>query len=255
MTNDAASFSLFVGPKARLIPARGNAPGIGAAMKQGLKARPMPWSAPNVLFVPFDAVPFQELAEFVFERLLGVMRFLGINVRRQGAQVSRADGEDTVTHLPREIPKGRCLSLEPFGGRRFQFFNQLGDGDRPRQTNRKMDVVRYATSAIAFASGVSSDRGEVRMQIRADRFSQPGMTVLGAEDNVDQHESQRLCHGEDYRSGLQPSGSVPVHPRGVAPGWYGARLRRLCGLAPTRTGPGASALRVFGLCGQALKAS
>jgi hypothetical protein len=52
------------------------------------------------------------------------------------------------------------------------------------------------------------------------------VAILGAEDEVDQHESQRLWHGEDYRSGFQPSGSGPVVTRGVAPGWYRARLRR-----------------------------
>jgi hypothetical protein len=51
------------------------------------------------------------------------------------------------------------------------------------------------------------------------------MAILRAEDDVDQHESERLCHGEDYRSGLQPSGSVRVLTRGVAPGWYRAGLR------------------------------
>jgi hypothetical protein len=51
------------------------------------------------------------------------------------------------------------------------------------------------------------------------------VAILGAKDDVDQYESERLCHGEDYRAGLQPSGAGPVVTRGVAPGWYRAGLR------------------------------
>jgi hypothetical protein len=89
-----------------------------------------------------------------------------------------------------------------------------------------MDMVGDTADAVAFASRVSGDGGEVRMQVRSYRFGQLGMTILGAEDEVNQHESQRLCHCEDYRSGFQPSGLGRVVTRGVAPGWYRACLRR-----------------------------
>ena len=70
-----------IGLKARPIAAWGDAPGTWVGSSEGLKTRSMPFSCPDMLLVPIDAISLQKLPELVFERLLRVMLPLRVDQR------------------------------------------------------------------------------------------------------------------------------------------------------------------------------
>ena len=98
------------------------------------------------------------------------------------------------------------------------------------EANRKMDVVGDASGAVAFAASVSGHRGEVGVEGGAYCGFQVGNAVFCTEDKMNEKEGERLWHGEDYRSGLQPSGCGRSGTWGFAPGWYRTRLRRFASM-------------------------
>ncbi len=224
----AAKGSSDGGPKVRLIPAWGPAPGPGSSIFQGLKARSI-LSTPNMLFVPFDAITFEEPAELILKALLRVVGFLSVDVSDECAQIRRADREDAVASLPRKVMQQRGLRLEPLRRGRFQLFDELGDCERSRETDGKVYMIGNAADPITLASLVSRHSREVSMRRTANSIRQRGLPVFRAEDHVEQHVTQGVGHGEDYRSGFQPSKVWRDRTWGCAPGWYGTRLRRFRG--------------------------
>ena len=86
---------------------------------------------PDIAFVVFDSVFLEEVAVFVLESSRSVVFLLGVDVMQQGVDIRWPDGKGTVTALPRKGGQCRGLGFEPFGGRRFQFLDELGHGDRP----------------------------------------------------------------------------------------------------------------------------
>src|SRR5581483_1521834 len=85
-------------------------------------------SVPHVGFVEFDAVFFQEHAKLLLECSLLVVLLLIVNVSAKGRQIRRADGEAAVAALPRKSCEVGRLGFEPFGGRGFEDFHQVGNG-------------------------------------------------------------------------------------------------------------------------------
>ena len=122
------------------ISAYGATPWVsGNKPDQGPTARPIPTgrlsglckSIPDIAFIVFDSVFLEEGAVFVLEGARLVVLLLGVDVVEQSIQVGRADGKGTLTALP--CKGGQCgrLGFKPFGGRGFQFLDELGHGDRP----------------------------------------------------------------------------------------------------------------------------
>jgi hypothetical protein len=90
------------------------------------------------------------------------------------------------------------------------------------QTHGEMNMVGNATHTKTIALPISNEGCQISMQRRPDILIQQWLAILGAENNVDQHETQRLGHGANYKSGLQPSHSSRIGSWGFAPGWYQA---------------------------------
>jgi len=51
-------------------------------------------------------------------------------------------------------------------------------------------VIRHATDAIAFTTGIAGDDGEVGVQVGADIRLDESVAVLGAKDDVDDDQPQ-----------------------------------------------------------------
>ena len=207
-------------PKARLIPAWGEAPGMATPNFQGLKARPISPSVPHIPLIKFDPVFLQKRAKFILKRQLPVMRLLRIDVTNQRIQIHRPNGERPIASLPSELRQSRRLRLEPFGRRRFQLFHQLRHAQRARKTNGKVNVVRNTPHAKAFAFSITGNRGEVGMKRGTHRIIKNGSAIFGAKDHMDKEKRKRLGHRQNYKSGLQPSRMSGNGTWGYAPGWY-----------------------------------
>src|SRR6185312_14612538 len=100
------------GPKARPIPAWGETPGIAPSNIQGLKARPISPSIPDIPLVAFHPIFLEERTKFILKRLLAMMHFLRIDVLCQRIQIRRANGERPIAPLPSELRQSRRLGLE-----------------------------------------------------------------------------------------------------------------------------------------------
>jgi hypothetical protein len=207
-------------PTARPIPAWGEAPGTPNLNPQGLKARPIEASFPYIPLVPFDSIFLQQSSEFILKRMHPVMRLLRLDIPNQRLQISRPDGKRTIAALPCEPRQDRRFRLQPTRRRSLHSFHQFRDGHRPRQPNREMQMVGNAANAIAFASSISYQCGQIKIKFQTYSLIQNRRTILRAEDYMNQNKRERLSHRADYRSGLQPSRFRPCPSWGFAPCWY-----------------------------------
>ncbi len=155
-----------------------------------------------------------------------MMFFLHLDVLNQSTDVCRADRERTIPALPCEL----CYSLllHPFRRVGLQVRKQFRQTLRRMQPHCKMDMVRRAASAKAITLPVSRYRSQICMKPTTNGVVQKGRRPFVLPD-VNQHEAQRLRHGGDYKSGLQPS-AVPsqlpgaTHQAGISRA-FNARLR------------------------------
>ena len=72
----------------------------------------------------------------------------------------------------------------------------MRNGDGACQSNPEMDVVRHTARAIGFASGVPRHRGKVSVEMWTHSALEERQPILGAENDVDDNESQGLRHGQ-----------------------------------------------------------
>src|SRR5260370_9045294 len=112
-------------PTARPIPAWSAAPCTGAYSAQGLKARPIHNSIPQIPFIKFHSIFLEKCAELILKRLLAVMHFLAIDVIDQGTQVCRPNRERSISSLPRKLGQIGRFSLKPLRPRTFELFHPL----------------------------------------------------------------------------------------------------------------------------------
>ncbi len=207
-------------PKAQTIPAWGNAPGrVAYSDTQGLKARPITFSIPQISLIAFHTIFLEERTEFLLKRHLPVVRFLPVDVSNQRLQVSWPNRERSITSLPSKLRQPGRLSFEPFGRGRLQLFHQLRYIRRACQSNGKMYVVRNAPHAITLALRIAGNGSKIGVKPRPHRIIENGLSIFCAENNVNQNKRERLRHRVDYRAGIQPSYLVRA-TRTFTPGWY-----------------------------------
>ncbi len=81
------------------------------------------------------------------------------------------------------------------------------------QAHSKMNVIGNSADSKTITPDLTGHSGEVSMEQRANILIENRQTILSAEDDVNQSETQRLGHGADYMPGFQPS------PPSVARTW------------------------------------
>jgi hypothetical protein len=121
--------------------------------------------------------------------------------------------------LPRECRNP--LLLHPHGRSGFNLRNDLSRRSCRRQSHCKMNVVGNSAHSKALAIQLARGSGEISMEVRDDVFVDEWSPVFRAEDDMHQIETQRLRHGGDYMSGLQPSAVL-------ADTYLGLRPRLVC---------------------------
>lgn len=64
-------------------------------------------------------------------------------------------------------------------------FDVVGDGDGAGKAHGEMDVIGDAADPVDFAAGMSAECGEVGEGVGTDGVVEPGMAVLGGEDEME----------------------------------------------------------------------
>jgi hypothetical protein len=161
----------------------------------------------------------EKRAHLVLETPFDVVRLLRVDVVDQRADIRRADGKQTVSTLPREL--GYPLLFHPYRRSGFHLGYEFRCRSRRRQSDRKMNVVGNSTHSKALTIQFARGSGEIRMKIRNHVIVDERSPMFRAENDMHQIEAQRLRHGSDYMSGLQPSAVL-------ADTYLGLRPRLVC---------------------------
>ncbi len=207
-------------PKARPIPARGEAPRITPLQARALKARPITLSIPHISLIALDAISLQKRSHLVLKRMFAMILFLRLNILNQRIAVRWPNGECRVTALPGKFLQRWRFRLQPFGRRTLQFLDKIGNTFRSRDTDGEMNMIGHTSNAIAFTTRIANDNSEIGMQFATHIFARKRITLFRAEGNVYQQKTQRLGHDANYRSGFQPSSVSTPRSWGLAPRWY-----------------------------------
>ncbi len=144
---------------------------------------------PNIGLIVFDAVFFQEHQKLFLERTGAVVFFLLVDVGAEGIQIRGADRKASVAALPRKCRVVGRLCFQPFGRRGFQVLDEVGNGEGAGQSDGQMHVVGHAARTITFTSGVTRNRGEVRVKIGPRVGLEKWATILRTEDDVNDDEA------------------------------------------------------------------
>ena len=160
-------------------------------------------STPDIPLIEGHMVLHQKRAHLVLETPLRVVRLLPVDVPDQRVEIGGPYRKQTITALPRELR--HSLLFHPHRGCGLDFRDDLCRRTRRRNPQRKMDMVGYASGAKTFAAKFAGSTGKIGVQSRRSLIEDEWMTILGTEDYMHQIQAQRLRHGSDYMSGLQPS--------------------------------------------------
>jgi hypothetical protein len=120
-------------------------------------------SIPDVSFVVFDFVTAQKNPEFFLEGRLFVMIRLRLNVLFHRFELRLPDGKRAVFVLPAESPKILAFGFDPFRGTGFNLFDEIGDGDRPRQVAYDMQMVFHAADFMGVRFAAVANGRKVRI--------------------------------------------------------------------------------------------
>lgn len=166
---------------------------------RGLKARPITFSVPQMLFVALHSIFLEKRAELILKRMSLMMRLLRIDVAEQNLQICRPNRECTTSALPGKMRQFRQLDLQPLRGRSLQFPHDIGDIRLTRQSNRQVHMVRNAADAVTLAPCVAHDRGKICKQVWPHRLAQNRSAILCTEDQVNHYKRQRQRHSDEYK--------------------------------------------------------
>jgi hypothetical protein len=134
---------------------------------------------------------------------LEMVRLLLVDVMNQRAQRRRTYREQPIPALPREIRNS--LLLHPNGRTSLDFRHNLSGRSRRGQSHREMNVIGDPTHPKAFAIQLARSPRKVSVKSGSNLVIDQGSMLFRREDNMHQVEAQRLWHGDDFMSGLQPS--------------------------------------------------
>jgi hypothetical protein len=149
---------------------------------------------PQVPFIELYVVLFNHVEKFLLKSLPVMMLLLRIDVTDQVFQLAPTDGKASVAYLPGEITVLRRLRFNPGGGGLFDFLEEVGLGDSPRQSDREMDMVGNAADTVRFAMTVAASGSQVAVHSRPDGQVEPWTAIFSAEDDVDNDLAEGLRH-------------------------------------------------------------
>jgi hypothetical protein len=167
----------------------------------------------------------QKVTVFLFESHLRVVRPLTLYVPNRIRHMRMPDAERSVSILPGETTHPVEPLRNPFGGLAFESLHHVTQGHRRRVTEEEMHMVVKAADLKCFQTMRAANATEVAPDVFFDIGRQPGIAVLGGEDDVDVEGGERIglrgvtlgfrCrnatqknHGGPTTRGLKPTATV-----------------------------------------------
>ena len=187
---------------------------------EGLKARHIRRSSvPDITLIERNMIFLEKHAHLILKTPLAVMRLLLVNIPNERADICRADGKHSISALPGKSMD--ALLFHPCRRGCLDLRDNLCRCSRCGQSHRKMNVVSDSSYPEALTIQAARGSREIGVKTGQNVIVDQGNAVFRTEDNVDQIEAQRLRHGSDYMSGLQPSVDF-------ASAYLGLRPRLVC---------------------------
>ena len=155
-------------------------------------------------------------AHLVLKRPFPVVRLLRVDIPQQRSSIGRRHRKCSIPTLPRESFQPRSLRLQPSRRRRLHLADHLRDVPIRMNTDRQMHMIGNTTHAKTIAPGPTHHSGEIGRHINTHRLRQQRFAVLRTENHMNQNKRQRLRHGIDDRSGIQPSAIPQTRYLGLA---------------------------------------
>jgi hypothetical protein len=93
-----------------------------------------------------------------------------------------------------KIAEANSLSFNPFGRRRFQFFDDIDDFHVFVQKTKRVNMIVVTADQIAMAMHIIQCAGDVGKQFGADFLIQTMLPVFGAEDDMTDNSNEGLRH-------------------------------------------------------------
>ena len=96
---------------------------------------------PHVVFIKFDSMFLEQCPQFILERRLTMMFFLGLNVVCFGGDVRFADRAAGIACLPIEMRVLGSVRFQPFGAAFLDFLDDLFQGVVFRERKQRVDMI------------------------------------------------------------------------------------------------------------------
>ena len=108
----------------------------------------------------------------------------------------KADGENAVTVLPREVLQFRASGFQPERGGSFGFLDHGGRFARARERAKEMNVISHSADDDGLTIELGQDPAEVFMQFLPQQtVVEEWAAVFRGESRVNQNLCERLWHG------------------------------------------------------------
>lgn len=130
------------------------------------------------------------------------------DVFAHGFNLRKADGENPVAVLPREIRKVGRFGFQPQRRTAFDFLNHRRHVTRARQGAEQMHMIFHTANDDGLAFEIGQDAAEVTMQFVTQRFvAEERPPNFGGKDRVHQDFGEGLRH-----NGMMPNAAVGFNP-------------------------------------------
>jgi hypothetical protein len=174
-------------------------------------------------------VLLQKRTHLLLEPTLAVVRLLPVDVTHQRPKIGRANGKQSIPALPREIADTPLL--HPCRRSGFHLGHNPRRASRRGQSQRNVNVVGNAAHAKTLALQLACCPGKISMKVCKDLVMDQRCPMFRTKNDVNQIETQRLCHRRNYMSGFQPSTQMFNVHLGLRPGLlccraYGPQISR-----------------------------
>jgi len=188
-----APFPSTCGLKARATLAWGKAPGPLPSANRGLKARAK-------RLIPYKPLIKRHTILRKHRPHLGLkiaplmMLCLPIDIPHQRRTITQPNRKCRIPALPSEPRKLRSLRLDPLRRRNFHPLHHARNCLRPSQAHRHMHMVGNPAHPHTDILGTVQNRCQIPMQLRPHPLGQRRPAPLHTEDNMHQHNRERLRH-------------------------------------------------------------
>ena len=182
-------------------------------------------SIPDVPFIVFDVMTFQEGEEFFLKTPHAMVFVLACDVCLHLVQVGLAYAKGAVAGLPREGAQIRACLMDPGRGIALDVTDHIGNRRLFSQRYQEMHVVRHSACGDQDISLAAANAGDVFSQPRGQGAFDKRFAILRAEDHVTVHADEGLGHRATLR------GMITVAPCGAARPCYAFSSQGLAPLA------------------------